>query len=188
MKSRYLGLVLFVFLLPVQATEIAGQQFDDEITLTDNQKNLQLNGVGVRYKFFFKIYIAALYLEEKSEDIKQIIESSQAKRVVMHFLYDKVEKEKLVSAWMEGFEDNLSTEEFKAVGPRIKLFNALFETLESGDVIYLDFIPGKGTRVISKGRQKGIIEGDDFYAALLKIWLGDEPVDEDLKAALVGAD
>jgi len=186
MKSRYLGLLLFIFLLPVQATEIAGQQFDDVISLADNQKSLQLNGLGIRYKFFFKIYIAALYLEEKSEDIKQIIESSQAKRVVMHFLYDKVEKEKLVSAWIEGFEDNLSAEEFKALEPRIKLFNTLFETVESGDVIYLDFIPGKGTRVISKGQPKGIIEGDDFYSALLKIWLGDEPVGEDLKMALTG--
>ena len=188
MKLTCSGLLLLFFLLPVQAAEIADTQFEDEISIAGYNDKLQLNGIGMRYKFFFKIYIAALYLQEKNADVKQIIESVQAKRMVMHFLYDKVEKEKLLSAWVEGFEDNLSAEEYKSLEPRIKSFNSLFETVASGDVVFLDFIPGKGTRVTSKGQQKGVIEGADFYSVLLKIWLGDEPVDEDLKTALTGAD
>jgi len=30
------------------------------------------------------------------------------------------------------------------------------------------------------------IQGEDFYRALLRIWLGDQPVQEDLKKALLG--
>ncbi|MDH5473564.1 MAG: chalcone isomerase family protein [Gammaproteobacteria bacterium] len=188
MKLYYLCALFFILLQPLQAAEIADRQFDDVIYIDGYQKQLQLNGIGIRYKFFFKIYIAALYLEEKSNDITRIIESDQAKRVLMHFVYDKVEKEKLVAAWLEGFEANLSKDDFKSLESRINMFNSLFETVETGDVVLLDFIPGKGTRVISKGQEKGLIEGADFYAALLKIWLGDEPVDKELKDALSGTD
>jgi hypothetical protein len=30
------------------------------------------------------------------------------------------------------------------------------------------------------------IAGDEFYRALMKIWLGDKPVDRSLKAAMLG--
>lgn len=188
MKIVYLTVIMLVFLQPVQAAEVAGRQFEDVVTIAGYSDKLQLNGAGIRYKFFFKIYIAALYLQEKNKDAKQIIESVQARRMVMHFLYDKVEKEKLVSSWLEGFEANLSAENFRLLEPRIQAFNNLFESVESGDVVLLDFIPGMGTRVTIKGQQKGIIDGDDFYSALLKIWLGDEPIDDDLKSALTGND
>ncbi|MCW9056161.1 MAG: chalcone isomerase family protein [Gammaproteobacteria bacterium] len=188
MKKAYLAVIMLAFLQPVQAVEIAGRQFEDVITIADYPDKLQLNGVGIRYKFFFKIYIAVLYLQEKNKDVKQIIESVQARRMVMYFLYDRVEKEKLVASWLEGFEANLSAENFRLLEPRIQSFNNFFETVESGDVVLLDFIPGMGTRVTIKGQQKGIIEGADFYSALLKIWLGDEPIDDDLKSALTGND
>jgi hypothetical protein len=50
----------------------------------------------------------------------------------------------------------------------------------------LDFIPNQGTKISMRGQVVGLIEGDAFAAALLSIWLGKAPVNEDLKAALLG--
>jgi len=41
---------------------------------------------------------------------------------------------------------------------------------------------------IAHETQKAIIEGTDFYTALLDVWLGEEPADSDLKQAMLGLD
>ena len=58
---------------------------------------------------------------------------------------------------------------------------------KKGDVIHLDFAPGTGTQVVFNGKPRGKpIAGDDFYRVLLRIWLGDSPVDTRLKRAMLG--
>ena len=106
----------------------------------------------------------------------------------MHFVYDEVKSEKLVAAWNEGFEENNSEDRLAILRGRIDKFNAMFPTLGTGDVVVLDYIPGKGTQVKIKGENKGIIEGEDFNIALLDIWIGEEPADEDLKDAMLGGE
>jgi len=107
-------------------------------------------------------------------------------RMAMHFVYDEVSKEKLIDAWNEGFEDNLNSAQLSELKTKISKFNALFETARAGDVINLDFSPVSGTAVHINNKTKGSIEGDGFYRALLLIWLGEDPVADDLKDALLG--
>ena len=104
----------------------------------------------------------------------------------MHFLHDEVSQEKLVDAWNEGFKKNQSEKSMKTLGPRIEQFNKLFQTVHKGDVITLDYIPDDGTTVRINGTEKGKVPGADFNRALLEVWLGKEPVDSDLKRALLG--
>jgi len=92
----------------------------------------------------------------------------------------------MVNGWNEGFENNLSEADFKQLKPRIDQFNNLFETLHENDVVTMDFIPAKGTVVSIRGVEKGVIPGADFYQALLKVWLGDEPPGESFKQQLLG--
>jgi len=183
-------LILLACLLSpmVYAEEMAGVEFAESASFEGAEKTLKLNGLGIRYKFFFKIYVAALYVEKTSQDAGVLIMHPGAKRMLMHFIYDEVSKKKLVNGWLDGFEDNTSAEVFKALKPRIDQFNAMFETVHKGDVILLDYVPSKGTRVIIKGQEKGVIAGEDFNQALLKIWLGEDPVTEDLKENLLGMD
>ena len=47
-------------------------------------------------------------------------------------------------------------------------------------------VPGTGTVATLNGEQKGVIEGDDFAAALLKVWLGGHPPAEELKTGMLG--
>jgi hypothetical protein len=53
--------------------------------------------------------------------------------------------------------------------------------------VLIDWLPENGTRLTVNGQVKGKdIAGEDFYKALLKIWLGNKPVQDDLKQALLG--
>lgn len=187
MKTLLFTVVLVLFSQKGIAAQIADVHFDESLSLPDVENRLVLNGLGIRYKFFFKIYIAALYVEAKTGNAAQLMSSSQAKRMTMHFLYDEVDRENLVNGWNEGFENNLSSEQLNALGPRIEQFNALFETMKRGDVIHLDYLPGKGTAVTLRGQRKGLVPGADFNQALMAIWLGEYPVGEDLKQALLGS-
>ena len=172
--------------LPIQAKEIAGVNIPESISLSDQSTKLVLNGAGIRAKFIFDIYIGSLYLEKKAHTPTEVYNMHGEKRVSMHFLYSEVDKEKLVHGWNEGFENNLSEQEMKKLKSQINQFNNLFVTVKKGDVINLNFIPTTGTQVVINNKVKGLVKGDDFFVALLKIWLGEEPADSDLKEAMLG--
>jgi len=167
------------------AREIAGIDLPETVQLTAGSTPLVLNGAGIRKKFFFKIYVAGLYLPSRQTSSKDILDIPGPKRVHMHFLYKEVERDKLVTGWQEGFENNLETNKFEKVASRLAKFNQLFRTMHRGDVVDLDYQPEEGTQVLFNGELQGRIEGNDFYAALLQVWLGQQPADADLKTALL---
>ncbi len=186
-QVRVMGMaLLLLFAGMAQSVEFGGVQFPDRLKLKGSLVDVQLNGIGYRTKFFFKIYIAALYLPEKTRSPQIALEMPGAKRIAMHFLYEEVAREKLVDAWTEGFENNNDETTLAKLRDRIKQFNDYFPGMREGDEVLLDYVPKIGTRVIIKGNEVGVIKGEDFFQALLKIWLGDEPADEDLKEAMLG--
>jgi len=181
-----LGLLCLISIFPAGAMELAKVTVPDQLSQEGSGNRLVLNGAGIRYKFIFKIYIGALYLPEKATHAEAIINSSGPKRILMHFLYDKVEKKDLDKAWLEGFSANHDDQTLAELEPRINRFAALFSDVAEGDVIWLDQIPGEGTRIYFNGELKDTIPGADFYQALLWIWIGDEPVTGSLKKAMLG--
>lgn len=183
------GIIAVAFLFghtPLQARELAGVDIAQQVTISGLEKPLQLNGAGIRYKFFFKVYIGALYLSKVQSNAQEILTGDIPNRIMMHFIYDEVSKEKLVNAWREGFENNMEKAELDTLKDRLEKFNNMFSTVHAGDVVLLDYLPGKGTSVSIKGAEKGVIEGADFNRALLSVWLGEDPVTEDLKEAMLG--
>ena len=184
------GLIVFLslmFTLPfAQAREVANIELPEQLNLDDQATSLVLTGAGARKKFFFKIYLASLYLPQKVSDANNILAGNQANQVRMDMLHSEVSKEKLTAAWNDGFEANHSAEELAPLKSRIEAFNALFETLVAGDRVELDYIPQTGTRVTINDAVKGVIPGEDFNRALLKIWLGESPVTRSLKGELLG--
>ncbi len=182
---RAVTFTLFFMLSNVSgAVQIAGVGIPDEVRVADQV--LYLNGAGIRYKFIFKIYVAALYLPKRTHEPTEALALKGPARVSMHFLYSKVAKRKLVDAWNEGFRANNDKRVMDAIAGRLADFNEMFDTVREGDQVLLDYLPGEGTRVTIAGRIKGIVPGMDFYRALLRVWLGPEPVKESLKKALLG--
>lgn len=186
-KTAFL-LLLFTSLYSLSAS---ARQLDDvvlpeKITLDGTTIPLQLNGMGYRTKFVFNVYVGALYTEAKADSRDAVHALKGPKRVLMHMVYDEVSKEKMAAAWHEGFEENNSDEQFKKLESRLDVFVSYFPDLKEGDVVLLDYIPAVGTVVTFNGEAKEAIQGEDFYAALLDVWLGEEPADDDLKSAMLG--
>lgn len=181
-------ILLFCFLVLVgqtsYATEIAGVRVEETQKTADGTE-LYLNGAGIRSKFFFDIYIAELYLEQPAGSAEEVIAATGKKRMKMHFLYEEVTKEKLVSGWNEGFSDNLAAENMATLKKKIDRFNSFFRTVKKDDTILLDYLPARGTVVTISGQEMGAIDGKDFNDALLKIWLGPKPINKGLKAKLL---
>lgn len=169
-----------------QAIQVKGVDIAPQVTQSVSKQTLVLNGTGVRTKFVFSIYVGALYLTKQSKDPGQIMSNPDSKRIYMHFLYDRIEKEKMVNGWLSGFEDNMDEVSFGKLKPKIDQFNQAFGDTVKGDVVIIDFIDDKETIVNINQQEKTRIPGGDFQKALLSVWLGKEPVDNDLKKAMLG--
>ncbi len=179
-------LVVCVLAIPTAwAGELADVKMADEVTVGD--ATLQLNGLGLRKKMWVKVYVAGLYLESPTKDAAEAAGAAGTKRVVMHFLTDKATKNKMDAAWVEGFEAN-SPSTYASMADRVKKFADLFGDMKVGDVIELTMVPGGGTTAALNGETKGVIDGDDFAAGLLKVWLGDHPPSDELKAGMLGSE
>jgi long-chain acyl-CoA synthetase len=93
-----------------------------------------------------------------------------------------------VNALVDGLRENTGTEEFNAVKPQTDQLVTImksFGEVKEGNVVTLDFVDG-ATVVGFNGAAKGNIPGEPFNRALTKIWLGDKPVQADLKKAMLG--
>ena len=182
--SRLLALVLLLCALPAAALEVAGVKLADKTRLGESE--LVLNGAGIRTKVFFKVYVGALYLGEKKSLAADVLAERGAKRVSLTLLRE-LSAQQVTEAFDEGIQANNSAATLAAMKPRIAQLLRLFADGKQGDAILLDYLPGVGTVVSLNGVVRGKpIAGEDFYRALLRIWLGDKPVDDELKRAMLG--
>jgi len=182
--SICLTLFLLVSVQSASGREIAGVTVPESLTI--NNKVLVLNGAGIRKKFIIKVYVGSLYLTVKRSSVMEILDDPGAKRIVMNFLYKEVSADTLVKGWNEGFAENNSSQELLPLKDRIRQFNSFFVTVRKGDEIRLDYLPGEGTQVWINDTLRGSVPGEDFSRALLKIWLGPNPPDSNLKEAMLG--
>ena len=181
-RKSLLGLVLSLAAAITLAGEVAGVKMPDSVTVEG--KTLKLNGAGLRKKMVFKVYVAGLYLEAPSKDPSAILTSDQIKSMRLWILRS-LKGSQITEAIVEGFEKN-SKAQMGALKARLEKFNAMFPDVQEGDQIEMTYVPGKGTVVTAKGTEKGVVEGKDFADALFSVWLGPNPVQEDLKKALLG--
>ncbi len=185
MKNIFILLFIILSITSnLYAVEINGVTLPERITVENS--NLLLNGAGIRTKLFFNIYVGALYLPEKSSNSNQIINSDIPKQIFMHFLYDEVKKEKIVSSFKDGFEDN-SPELLNKIKGELDTFYSCFnQDIKKGDQIKLTFIPNKGTTIEINNNFKKLIPNRDFMVALFSIWFGNNPPTESLKNGMLG--
>jgi hypothetical protein len=184
-RAVFVGLLLVAS--AASAARLAGQNFDDRIRLANT--DLVLNGIGLRGVLMLKGYTAGLYLVSKARTAEQVLALKGAKRVQMKMLID-VETKEFVKAFDVGMQRNNTEAEQLAMRERMAQFNhevALIGAVKKGDVIDLDFIPARGLLLSLNGQPRGEpIAGDDLYAGLLKIFIGERPVDKKLKAGMLG--
>jgi hypothetical protein len=169
----------------VRAADVAGVHLDDRARI--GNADLVLNGAGVRTKVFFKVYVAALYAAKKTTAASTLVEARDPRRMALHMMRD-LDADSLVGALKEGLHSNNSPAELTKLKAEIDQFEGLMRGIgnaRKGDLITIDF-SGDGTSIGFNGQARGSVAGDAFGRALLKVWLGDKPVDADLKQSLLG--
>jgi hypothetical protein len=175
--------------MPLGAAEVSGVKIAESVTAPGGQA-LVLNGAGLRSRAIFKVYTIGLYVEKKSTNPMDIIAAPGAKRIAIQMLRT-VSAADFSKALSDGVRDNHSEADAKPLESRMRELTAIMDEIKEakdGMQIVLDFAPGSGTvvRIDNQARGKPIT-GDDFFRALLRIWLGNEPASKDLKQALLGA-
>ena len=167
-------------------TELAGVKYDNTVTLANTK--LQLNGAGIRYKFV-KVYTAALYLTNKAATPEAVLAASGPRRMHIVMLRE-INAEELGRLFTKGMEQNASREEFSKVIPGVIKMGEMFaarKKLVAGDYFSIDYVPGVGSTILVNGKvETGPIKEPEFFASLMKIWLGKNPADAQLKEALLG--
>jgi hypothetical protein len=169
------------------AVEVAGVKFDDTATVAG--QTLKLNGAGLRTKVIFKVYALGLYLQDKKTTVADVLAAPGARRVQIVVLRE-LTSEDFGKAFMAGLNDNTDAAERGRIVPQTKQFGEMFASipgLKKGDVLTVDWIPGSGTQCALNGKPIGTVLPDQaFYNAILRIWIGDKPVDSSLKPQLLG--
>ena len=158
------------------------------VTLPDTEQvgatKLVLNGMGLRTKFVVKVYVAGLYLEQKSTDPNAIIKADAPKRIVMQFLHG-ASKNQMSDAFNESFHDN-SPEAVKTMKADIDRLLSALEPVKVGDQMVFTYVPGTGTTFAMNGKEKLTIAGPAFGPVLFSVWLGPKPPNGDLKKGMLG--
>jgi len=169
------------------AVVVEGKAFARRVEVAGAE--LLLNGTGVRAVAWFKGYAAGLYLRSRASTAAQVVVLPGPKRLQLVML-QKVPAEEFVKAFRKGLKRNTPDAELPQLAERMAQFEALVAaigTVQKGDVVNLDFEPGRGMAFSLNGTLRGeAIAGEEFYAALLRSFVGDRPYDRELRAGLLG--
>lgn len=169
------------------AAEVSGVNVADKATVGGQE--LVLNGAGMRSRLFIKVYVGALYVPQKTSTAQGVIGRNQPRRMSLALQRD-VDADQLLEALRAGLADNNSQAELDAIKPQVDQFAMIFKSVgaaKAGQLIIIDYTPADGTVISLDGSVKGTIAGEAFNKALFNNWVGDRPVQESLKKALLGA-
>jgi hypothetical protein len=110
----------------VHAATLAGVTLPDRVAVAN--KTLVLNGLGLRRVTIFKVkvYLAGLYLESRSSNANQIMQSTQRKRLVLRLLHD-ARRDQVAKCWREGLQHN--NEPLRPIEARLRLLTAAMPDL-----------------------------------------------------------
>jgi long-chain acyl-CoA synthetase len=185
MMRRWFVLVLALcFGAPVLAAEVGGVKLADKVAV--GGQDLVLNGAGIRTRVMFKVYVGSLYVPAKATDLAAVL-AKGPRRIQMNILRN-LTADQLVDALNDGLKENNTEAELAAVkAQQDQLMSIMksFGEVKEGNVVALDFVDG-ATVVVFNGAARGTIPGEPFNKALTKIWLGDKPIQADLKKAMLG--
>jgi hypothetical protein len=171
---------------PAPAREIEGFRFDGSARV--GGVDLVLNGVGVRKRFFIPVYVAGLYVPQRSSDPETLLRQRGPRRMAMRFVRE-VEAELFMTSLNEGMRKNYGASQLAAWRPQIETLTTVISTMvlaRRADNITWDFTEEGGRIMQNSVPRVPSIPGEDFYNAVLRVWLGEQPADAELKRGLLG--
>ena len=182
---RKLTMTVMTLLLAagVQAAEVGGLELDNKVTV--GGQDLLLNGAGIQTRVMFKVYVGSLYVPAKTNNLAGVL-AKEPRRIQLDILRN-LSADQLIDTLTVGIKENSSAEELAAIKPQVDQMVATMKSFNEGNhVVTLDFVDG-ATRIGLNGSAKGSLPREPFNRVLTRIWLGDKPVQTDLKQAMLEA-
>ena len=183
-KYIFAHVLIGILCLPcnVNGTQIKGIPFDDECVVKN--KRLTLRGVGLlKYLVVINAYVGGFYLEENTLISQKFTEVER--RIELHYFH-AIASGDFAKATSKIIKKNVSPNRYEKLYPFIQQMNDLYLDVKPGDRYAATYIPGKGTELALNGKPLGIVPGGDFSKAFFGIWLGDNPLNENFRDALLG--
>lgn len=173
-----------------RAATVDGIVFPETISITPEGPALVLNGAGERRILMLRIYAIALYLPLHAATLAEAVAIKGPKRVHMVMLRNEITAKQVHDHVVARIEDGTQPSEMAVMKSRLAELDRIIEAervINLGGTIMLDYVPARGTIVRVNGSQKADpLPGEEFYNALLRIWLGDQARSQTLRDQLLG--
>ena len=184
MKKIILYIAIPVLMI-LNSDELPGMHMKDIFfheSETVGNEVLKIRGDGLLKWLFFKVYRVALYLPLDVQS-KNVLDDVP-KKMVFHYLLN-MNTEQFAQSGENLLVKNASEFELSQIKTELDAIHDMYRDVKKGERYSLTYLPGKGTELALNGEVLGLIEGYDFAAIYFRIWLGDNPVDDELKHKLL---
>jgi len=187
MKNIFITIIFTCILLCSATAQVTLNGITVPAKLKQDNTELILNGAGIRTKLFFKLYTSGLFVTAKSKNGNEIAAADKPTAFRLTITSGMISSENMSEAVQEGFGKSMkgNTAPLQAkINEFINTFKK--EAIKENDVFEMWYLPGVGVKTYKNGKLQSTIAGLDFKKALFGMWLGDDPVDEDMKEDLLG--
>ncbi|NJW54300.1 chalcone isomerase family protein [Salinimicrobium oceani] len=182
------NLLLLLMAVVVSSTAVAQKEVGG-VTLPATQKfekhTLHLNGAGVRERLWIDLYAAGLYLETKTSNAEEVLNSDKPMAIRLHIVSKLITSEKMVEAVTDGFEKSTNGNTAPIQKEIDSLLGFFKEEIKKNDYFDLVYVPSRGIVAHKNGEERGVVKGEEIKRALFGIWLSNNPADGGLKKDLL---
>lgn len=170
------------------AKEVAGVVLPDKAQLEGGSADLSLLGAGVFRFFFMRYYVCGLYTAQGLSDVASILAGDAPRRVYLVAL-QRITSFEFFWGLDKGLADNAVDSDAAALRAPLEQIRAIIRSIGAiakGARVSIDYAPGIGTSILLDDRPRGApIAGKLLSDALMKVWIGERPLDASLKEALL---
>lgn len=161
------------------AVELEGVQLEE--TIMAHGKKLVLNGIGLRRRGYFKADVTALYLPERRTTAEAIMKLDGVRRIQLNILREFTSST-ISRIFIADFKQVATDDEFKQLIGVISQIGAAYSGVRKvvkGDVVDLDWVPGRGWMAEHNGKQLQAEAGGDVainnelaYQIYMRMYIG----------------
>ena len=165
-------------------TPIFGEVAPDQIEYQGN--TITKNGQGTRIIFFMKVYEGSLYLETKNSNAEEIVNLDAPMAIRIDVISSIVTADAMKRALSEGLEKSTGNNT-DPIRNEMEQLSSVFNTdVSTGDFYEFIYLPKTGINVLKNSELEELIKGMDFKKAFFGIFLSDNPIQKNLKKAMLG--
>ena len=157
----------------------------DEVTV--DGRTLTLNGMAIRTATVFKIdvYVAGLYLEQKTALAEELLRLEQPIHIHMEYLRS-VERKDIAKAWVDSFEDHGALEP-ESYRERLDEFLSWLPSMSKGETTTFTYVPENETLSVQVNQElQGSIVGAGFARTFFQVWFAPDVPYPNLRDGLLG--